>query len=104
MSLYKDFVLMSTNNVKVYFWNKKNNYVPPFNYNFFSHNPLINFSYEEFKAMEKTSKSNKNFFVSFLSENVVTEWNKMNPDIKAELILFCINSQGIISICLKKLN
>ena len=48
MSFFKDYVLMSANNGKMYFWNKTNTYVPPFNYNYFNHNPLINFSYEEF--------------------------------------------------------
>ena len=42
--------------------------------------------------MDKMSKSTKNFFSCFLNEEVIQEWNMNNPDMRAELILFCINS------------
>lgn len=54
--------------------------------------------------MEKITKTSKNFYACFLSEEIVKEWNRKNPDLKVELILFYINSEGIVSFSMKKLN
>lgn len=49
-------VLLTTNKGKAYIWNTTNDYIPPFNHNFFPYNFAINFSFESIRLFKSTKK------------------------------------------------
>ena len=99
---FNGYVLMSCYNGKIYFWDEKNNYVPPFNPKFFYHNNLINFCFEEFTAIDNFQKTPKNFFACFLNKDLLDEWNLKTKKREAEYIFMNFTNTGSISFCIKE--